>query len=241
MSKSIKNLIIIAAMAAIVLCVGCQKNNSDIDETKAQVSQVSPAVWERSESETRTYNVMAKEHADELRKNESDWLTDGKLDPSKFSTESGEPYRVQMLMPESVAKKLDTRELLDFCLQHSSVKDFTLFNSWEEGFNNVVNVINVFDYIFARDDMTGVVYDAYMAREVVKEDATAQGIDSVLEIILAQDVTYDGLTDEQRKAVIARKDEFKKCREDNDVRIYGTTSMFGAALESGSKWDSMLK
>ena len=52
MSKSIKNFFIIAAMAAIVLCVGCQKNNSDIDETKAQVSQVSPAVWERSESET---------------------------------------------------------------------------------------------------------------------------------------------------------------------------------------------
>ena len=75
MSKSIKNFFIIAAMAAIVLCVGCQKNNSDIDETKAQVSQVSPAVWERSESETRTYNVIAKEHADELRKNESDWLT----------------------------------------------------------------------------------------------------------------------------------------------------------------------
>ena len=241
MSKSIKNLIIVAEMAAIVLCVGCQKNNSDIDETKAQASQVSPAVWERSESETRTYNVIAKEHADELRKNESDWLTDGKLDPSKFSTESGEPYRVQMLMPESVAKKLDTRELLDFCMQHSSVKDFTLFNSWEEGFNNVVNVINAFDYIFARDDMAGVVYDAYMAREVVKEDATAQGIDSVLEIILAQDVTYDGLTDEQRKAVIAKKDEFKKCREDNDVRIYGTISMFGAALESGSKWDSLLK
>ena len=89
--------------------------------------------------------------------------------------------------------------------------------------------------------MAGVVYDAYMAREVVKEDATAQGIDSVLEIILAQDVTYDGLTDEQRKAVIAKKDEFKKCREDNDVRIYDTTSMFGAALESGSKWDSLLK
>lgn len=241
MNKSIKNLLIVAAMAAIVLCVGCQKNNSDIDETKAQVSQVSPAVWERSESETRTYNVIAKEHADELRKNESDWLTDGKLDSSKFSTESGETYRVQMLMPESVAKKLDTRELLDFCLQHSSVKDFTLFNSWEEGFNNVVNVINAFDYIFARDDMAGVVYDAYMAREVVKEDATAQGIDSVLEIILAQDVTYDGLTDEQRKAVIAKKDEFKKCREDNDVRIYGTTSMFGAALESGSKWDYLLK
>lgn len=41
--------------------------------------------------------------------------------------------------------------------------------------------------------------------------------------------------------VIAKKDEFKKCREDNDVRIYGTTSMFGAALESGSKWDSLLK
>lgn len=241
MNKSIKNLLIVAAMAAIVLCVGCQKNNSDIDETKAQVSQVSPAVWERSESETRTYNVIAKEHADELRKNESDWLTDGKLDSSKFSTESGETYRVQMLMPESVAKKLDTRELLDFCLQHSSVKDFTLFISWEEGFNNVVNVINAFDYIFARDDMAGVVYDAYMAREVVKEDATAQGIDSILEIILAQDVTYDGLTDEQRKAVIAKKDEFKKCREDNDVRIYGTTSMFGAALESGSKWDSLLK
>ena len=241
MNKSIKNLLIVAAMAAIVLCVGCQKNNSDIDEAKAQVSQVSPAVWERSESETRTYNVIAKEHVDELRKNESDWLTDGKLDSSKFSTESGETYRVQMLMPESVAKKLDTRELLDFCLQHSSVKDFTLFNSWEEGFNNVVNVINAFDYIFARDDMAGVVYDAYMAREVVKEDATAQGIDSVLEIILAQDVTYDGLTDEQRKAVIAKKDEFKKCREDNDVRIYGTTSMFGAALESGSKWDSLLK
>ena len=241
MNKSIKNLLIVAAMAAIVLCVGCQKNNSDIDETKAQVSQVSPAVWERSESETRTYNVIAKEHADELRKNESDWLTDGKLDSSKFSTESDETYRVQMLMPESVAKKLDTRELLDFCLQHSSVKDFTLFNSWEEGFNNVVNVINAFDYIFARDDMAGVVYDAYMAREVVKEDATAQGIDSILEIILAQDVTYDGLTDEQRKAVIAKKDEFKKCREDNDVRIYGTTSMFGAALESGSKWDSLLK
>lgn len=118
MSKSIKNFFIIAAMAAIVLCVGCQKNNSDIDETKAQVSQVSPAVWERSESETRTYNVIAKEHADELRKNESDWLTDGKLDSSKYSTESGEPYRVQMLMPESVAKKLDTKELLDFCLQH---------------------------------------------------------------------------------------------------------------------------
>ena len=172
----------------------------------------------------RSYNVMAKEHADELRKNESDWLTDGKLDSSKYSTESGEPYRVQMLMPESVAKKLDTRELLDFCLQHSSVKEFTLFNSWEEGFDNVVNVINVFDYIFARDDMAGVVYDAYMAREVVKEDATAQGIDSVLEIILAQDVTYDGLTDEQRKDVIVKKDEFKKCREDNDVRIYGTTS-----------------
>lgn len=241
MNKSIKNLLIVAAMAAIVLCVGCQKNNSDIDETKAQVSQVSPAVWERSESETRTYNVIAKEHADELKKNESDWLTDGKLDPSKFSTESGETYRVQMLMPESVAKKLDTRELLDFCMQHSSVKDFTLFNSWEEGFDNVVNVINAFDYIFARDDMAGVVYDAYMARKVVKEDATAQGIDSVLEIILAQDVTYDGLTDEQRKAVIAKKDEFKKCREDNDVRIYGTTSMFGAALESGSKWDSLLK
>ena len=241
MSKSIKNFFIIAAMAAIVLCVGCQKNNSDIDETKAQVSQVSPAVWERSESETRTYNVIAKEHADELRKNESDWLTDGKLDSSKYSTESGEPYRVQMLMPESVAKKLDTKELLDFCLQHSSVKEFTLFNSWEEGFDNVVNVINVFDYIFARDDMAGVGYDAYMAREVVKEDATAQGIDSVLEIILAQDVTYDGLTDEQRKDVIAKKDEFKKCREDNDVRIYGTTSMFGAALESGSKWDSLLK
>lgn len=241
MNKSIKNLLIVAAMAAIVSCVGCQKNNSDIDETKAPVSQVSPAVWERSESETRTYNVIAKEHADELRKNESDWLTDGKLDSSKFSTESGETYRVQMLMPESVAKKLDTRELLDFCLQHSSVKDFTLFNSWEEGFNNVVNVINAFDYIFARDDMAGVVYDAYMARKVVKEDATAQGIDSVLEIILAQDVTYDGLTDEQRKAVIAKKDEFKKCREDNDVRIYGTTSMFGAALESGSKWDSLLK
>ena len=241
MNKSIKNLLIIAAMAVIVLCVGCQKNNSDIDETKAQVSQVSPAVWERSESETRTYNVIAKEHADELRKNESDWLTDGKLDSSKFSTESGETYRVQMLMPESVAKKLDTRELLDFCLQHSSVKDFTLFNSWEEGFDNVVNVINVFDYIFARDDMADVVYDAYIAREVVKEDATAQGIDSVLEIILAQDVTYDGLTDEQRKAVIAKKDEFKKCREDNDVRIYDTTSMFGAALESGSKWDSLLK
>ena len=143
MSKSIKNYFIVAAMAAIVLCVGCQKNNSDIDETKAQVS---PAVWERSESETRTYNVMAKEHADELRKNESDWLTDGKLDSSKYSTESGEPYRVQMLMPESVAKKLDTRELLDFCLQHSSVKEFTLFNSWEEGFDNVVNVINVFEH-----------------------------------------------------------------------------------------------
>lgn len=123
---------------------GLSENNSNIDETKAQVS---PAVWERSESETRTYNVMAKEHADELRKNESDWLTDGKLDSSKYSTESGEPYRVQMLMPESVAKKLDTRELLDFCLQHSSVKEFTLFNSWEEGFDNVVNVINVFDYI----------------------------------------------------------------------------------------------
>ena len=71
MSKSIKNFFIIAAMAAIVLCVGCQKNNSDIDETKAQVSQVSPAVWERSESETRTYNVIAKEHADELRKNDA--------------------------------------------------------------------------------------------------------------------------------------------------------------------------
>lgn len=230
--------ILVTSVVALSLFTGCQKNNSNIDETKVSAS---PAVWERSESETRTYNVIAKEHADELRKNESDWLTDGKLDPSKFSTESGETYRVQMLMPESVAKKLDTRELLDFCLQHSSVKDFTLFNSWEEGFNNVVNVINAFDYIFARDDMAGVVYDAYMAREVVKEDATAQGIDSVLEIILAQDVTYDGLTDEQRKAVIARKDEFKKCREDNDVRIYGTTSMFGAALESGSKWDSLLK
>lgn len=230
--------ILVTSVVALSLFTGCQKNNSNIDETKVSAS---PAVWERSESETRTYNVIAKEHADELRKNESDWLTDGKLDSSKFSTESGETYRVQMLMPESVAKKLDTRELLDFCLQHSSVKDFTLFNSWEEGFNNVVNVINAFDYIFARDDMAGVVYDAYMAREVVKEDATAQGIDSVLEIILAQDVTYDGLTDEQRKAVIARKDEFKKCREDNDVRIYGTTSMFGAALESGSKWDSLLK
>lgn len=230
--------ILVTSVVALSLFTGCQKNNSNIDETKVSAS---PAVWERSESETRTYNVIAKEHADELRKNESDWLTDGKLDPSKFSTESGEPYRVQMLMPESVAKKLDTRELLDFCLQHSSVKDFTLFNSWEEGFNNVVNVINAFDYIFARDDMAGVVYDAYMARKVVKEDATAQGIDSVLEIILAQDVTYDGLTDEQRKAVIAKKDEFKKCREDNDVRIYGTTSMFGAALESGSKWDSLLK
>lgn len=230
--------ILVTSVVALSLFTGCQKNNSNIDETKVSAS---PAVWERSESETRTYNVIAKEHADELRKNESDWLTDGKLDPSKFSTESGEPYRVQMLMPESVAKKLDTRELLDFCLQHSSVKDFTLFNSWEEGFNNVVNVINAFDYIFARDDMAGVVYDAYMAREVVKEDATAQGIDSVLEIILAQDVTYDGLTDEQRKAVIAKKDEFKKCREDNDVRIYGTISMFGAALESGSKWDSLLK
>ena len=230
--------ILVTSVVALSLFTGCQKNNSNIDETKVSAS---PAVWERSESETRTYNVIAKEHADELRKNESDWLTDGKLDSSKFSTESGETYRVQMLMPESVAKKLDTRELLDFCLQPSSVKDFTLFNSWEEGFNNVVNVINAFDYIFARDDMAGVVYDAYMAREVVKEDATAQGIDSVLEIILAQDVTYDGLTDEQRKAVIARKDEFKKCREDNDVRIYGTTSMFGAALESGSKWDSLLK
>lgn len=230
--------ILVTSVVALSLFTGCQKNNSNIDETKVSAS---PAVWERSESETRTYNVIAKEHADELRKNESDWLTDGKLDPSKFSTESGEPYRVQMLMPESVAKKLDTRELLDFCMQHSSVKDFTLFNSWEEGFDNVVNVINAFDYIFARDDMAGVVYDAYMAREVVKEDATAQGIDSVLEIILAQDVTYDGLTDEQRKAVIAKKDEFKKCREDNDVRIYGTTSMFGAALESGSKWDSLLK
>lgn len=230
--------ILVTSVVALSLFTGCQKNNSNIDETKVSAS---PAVWERSESETRTYNVMAKEHADELRKNESDWLTDSKLDPSKFSTESGETYRVQMLMPESVAKKLDTRELLDFCMQHSSVKDFTLFNSWEEGFDNVVNVINVFDYIFARDDMAGVVYDAYMAREVVKEDATAQGIDSVLEIILAQDVTYDGLTDEQRKAVIAKKDEFKKCREDNDVRIYGTTSMFGAALESGSKWDSLLK
>lgn len=230
--------ILVTSVVALSLFTGCQKNNSNIDETKVSAS---PAVWECSESETRTYNVMAKEHADELRKNESDWLTDGKLDSSKFSTESGEPYRVQMLMPESVAKKLDTRELLDFCMQHSSVKDFTLFNSWEEGFDNVVNVINAFDYIFARDDMAGVVYDAYMARKVVKEDATAQGIDSVLEIILAQDVTYDGLTDEQRKAVIAKKDEFKKCREDNDVRIYGTTSMFGAALESGSKWDSLLK
>lgn len=230
--------ILVTSVVALSLFTGCQKNNSNIDETKVSAS---PAVWERSESETRTYNVIAKEHADELRKNESDWLTDGKLDSSKFSTESGEPYRVQMLMPESVAKKLDTRELLDFCMQHSSVKDFTLFNSWEEGFDNVVNVINVFDYIFARDDMAGAVYDAYMARKVVKEDATAQGIDSVLEIILAQDVTYDGLTDEQRKAVIAKKDEFKKCREDNDVRIYGTTSMFGAALESGSKWDSLLK
>ena len=230
--------ILVTSVVALSLFTGCQKNNSNIDETKVSAS---PAVWERSESETRTYNVIAKEHADELRKNESDWLTDGKLDPSKFSTESGETYRVQMLMPESVAKKLETKELLDFCLQHSSVKDFTLFNSWEEGFNNVVNVINAFDYIFARDDMAGVVYDAYMAREVVKEDATAQGIDSVLEIILAQDVTYDGLTDEQRKDVIAKKDEFKKCREDNDVRIYGTTSMFGAALESGSKWDSLLK
>lgn len=35
MSKSIKNFFILAAMAAIVLCVGCQKNNSNIDETKA--------------------------------------------------------------------------------------------------------------------------------------------------------------------------------------------------------------
>ena len=80
-----------------------------------------------------------------------------------------------------------------------------------------------------------------MAREDVKEDEKAKGIETEQEINHAKDETNDGMTDEQRKDVITRKDEFKKCREDNDVRIYGTTSMFGAALESGSKWDSLLK
>ena len=64
MSKSIKNFFILVAMAVIVLCVGCQQNNSNIDET---IAQVSPAVWERSESETRTYNVIAKEHYQAIR------------------------------------------------------------------------------------------------------------------------------------------------------------------------------
>ena len=42
--------ILVTSVVALSLFTGCQKNNSNIDETKVSAS---PAVWERSESETK--------------------------------------------------------------------------------------------------------------------------------------------------------------------------------------------
>lgn len=142
-------------------------------------------------------------------------------------------------MPESVAEKISSHELLEFCMSHQAVADFTLFNTWQEGFDNVINVVNGFDYLFEKEDFAQSVYDEYMSREVSdeKNGVSAMGKDAILEIILAQDVVYSGLTDEQRENVIAKTDEMKEYRTENNIRIYDSVSMFGAAKSVNSLWD----
>ena len=57
--------------------------------------------------------------------------------------------------------------------------------------------VNTFDYLFERDDFASAVYDAYISRDVnlEKDDRQALCIDSVLEIILAQDCVCEKLDD----------------------------------------------
>ena len=102
--------------------------------------------------------------------------------------------------------------------------------------------LNTFDYLFERDDFASAVYDAYISRDVnlEKGDRQALCIDSVLEIILAQDCVCEKLDDNQRKSVVEQKDSMKKYRTENEIKIYSSYSLFGEAVGINSEWDKYL-
>ncbi len=235
----IKRFIFVSLLLLTIAVTGCTKKSADIMETNAIESE---PIWTKDEGETRSYDVISNEYSDYLNENEDDWIDNGKLIAGyeKFGQDlTGPQYRAAMLMPESVAEKISSHELLEFCMSHQAVADFTLFNTWQEGFDNVINVVNGFDYLFEKEDFAQSVYDEYMSREVSdeKNGVSAIGKDAILEIILAQDVVYSGLTDEQRENVIAKTDEMKEYRTENNIRIYDSVSMFGAAKSVNSLWD----
>lgn len=210
-----------------------------------------PAIWEEfGTGEDRGYEKALEdsEEAQYLNTDVNKWIKDGKLvtDYSELANpEEGKKYIISMYMPPEVAKQVTTRELVDFSMANKAIVTFASFDgydTWKKGFEELLYSVNTFDYLFERADIATAAYDAYILRDVTleKEDKQAQCIDSVLEIILAQDCVCEKLDDNQKKGVIEQKDKMKEYRTENEIQLYSTYSLFGEAVNINSEWDEYL-
>lgn len=242
-----KTGLIFLLLLIILGATACSKAEPD-NEKDLQNNQ---AIWEEiGTDEARGYE-KALENQDDAQYLNTDvdkWIKDGKLitDYSQLANpEEGKKYIISMYMPPEVAQKATSKELVDFSLSNKAIITFAAFDgdgTWKQGFEELLYSVNTFDYLFERDDFASAVYDAYISRDVnlEKDDRQALCIDSVLEIILAQDCVCEKLDDNQRKSVVEQKDSMKKYRMGNEIQIYSSYSLFGEAVGINSEWDKYL-
>jgi hypothetical protein len=134
--------------------------------------------------------------------------------PIKQGTKNWEQFesvaqRIAALqVPNTVLETISTEGLLETCLQFPYLTDFLFCNDHQKGFEALVSEFNGFKELLKRQDLTNVLFKKY--NSVITEVITIQDQNDVergrfafrhfiLEFILAQDVVFKNLTQEQEK------------------------------------------
>lgn len=194
------------------------------------------------------------------------WDEDGNfVYPSKDAFETGwirhdiinDTDAADAIIPQEVMDKLDTAKLLEIANNEKIITTQPMMNNaaFDLGYMWGLGASAAYSEFLSRDDYPQVLYDYYISiepEEYIGNDfeppAPYNSITNIRvgaimfnETTLVTDDVFDALSDEQKRNILAKKDEISKYIQDNADISYSSLMCWAVNSESGfSTFDAMI-
>ncbi len=252
--------ILMAAVCAAFLLTGCAKETGTDQTDAAQTEETTTAA--QAEAEENLQTLMAKETAaeetdtDALREKYAEWFdADGNIvypvsiDSEEYQqTETLEEMYDLLRMPQEIVDSISTEALLQAVENHPLLSTtYSLYNSYEEGLSYMAQQFYAMEALLSREDVGLAAAQSYLSRTVdsgLSEAADAEAVYGQIlleEYLIAQQETYEKLSEEERSEVMEKIQENYEAEQELAAALPSVSYHFYDMVESAqSAWAKVI-
>ena len=229
----------------VILCMlsimGCSKHvvetNSagTVEETEPATLSKEEKYWDEMAVREYGYKTRMAEYPQYLIDDRELWRDEaGNTVLPAYEDNGEQPYSTRLVynIPESIEDEFTAEELFELILQVPFTSHAHLGNTNRQSFAIMADCVNLFDLFLAKAGAANILYEYYMDEE--KMNAKEAYFRSAVELMLAQDCIYDGVTEEQREQLV-------KAVKDTKYQLLFGFAGYVTEMHGTSKWSEYME